>query len=75
VKTVSPVGPKTVHRTQNAKPANRDHLADTASKFPKRASGSFCFLFLEHFCLEHWGLGTLQTQGTKQPTMQRLQAM
>jgi membrane fusion protein, multidrug efflux system len=34
--TVSPVGPKTVHRTQSAEPTNHDHLADTASKFPKR---------------------------------------
>ena len=34
--TVSPVSPKAVHRAQNAEPTNRDHLADTASQFPKR---------------------------------------
>ena len=43
MKAVSPVGPKTVHRTQNAKPANRDHLADTASKFPKRGKRFILF--------------------------------
>jgi membrane fusion protein, multidrug efflux system len=32
----SPVSLKPVHRTQNAAPTNRDHLADTSSQFPKR---------------------------------------
>lgn len=41
----------------------------------KGAGGSFCFFFLEDFCLERWGIGTLRTQDTKQPTMQRLNAM
>lgn len=43
--TVSPVSPKAVHRTQNAEPTNRDHLADTASQFPKRGR-RFLLFFL-----------------------------
>jgi membrane fusion protein (multidrug efflux system) len=43
--TVSTVSPKAVHRTQSAEPANRDHLADTASQFPKRGR-RFLLFFL-----------------------------